>query len=221
MNKRILSIINNSIIVILTAFACYCTFSGFTFMPTKFVLTVRGLSNFKYFTVDSNIFVGLVSFVFIILEILVLKKKIKKIPVWLYVIKHVATTSIAITFFTTLLFLGPTIETGFFSLYTNGNLFFHLIIPVLAMLGYILFDKYKNKYVYCLYSIIPFIMYSFYYVPNVFTHLVDGHTINTYDFYGFFHGNPNSIYVFYPIMLIVVYTLSSILYWFNNKTLKK
>lgn len=221
MKKQYISIINNVLITIFVTFATVSMITGYHFMPNVATLEGKGLYCFKFFTVDSNILMGIVSFVFAIFEILKLKKKIKKIPLWLYIVKHVATTSVALTFFTTLLFLGPTIETGFISLYTNANLFYHLIVPVQAMLGYIIFDSYKNKHVYSLYSLIPFALYSLYYVPNVFLHLDNGKTSPLYDFYGFFHGNPNSIYVFYPIMLMVVYTIAAILYWLNTKFLKK
>ena len=221
MKKEIISIINNSIITACTIFATICMFANIHFMPSKFALETQGLSNFKYFTVDSNLLIGAVCFIFAICEILKLKKKIKEIPKWLYILKHVATAGIALTFFTTCLFLGPTIDTGFFSLYTNANLFYHFIIPVLAMLGYILFDKYDSNYKQCLYCLIPMVIYSFYYVPNVLLHLVDGKTALAYDFYGFFHGNPNSIFVFYPLMLSVVYVIAVVLYTLNKKILKK
>ena len=221
MKKQIISIINNSIITTCTIFATICMFANIHFMPSKFALETQGLSNFKYFTVDSNIFIGIVCFIFMIYEILKLKKKIKEIPRWLYILKHVATTAIGLTFFTTCLFLGPTIDTGFFSLYTNANLFYHFIIPVLAMLGYIFLDKYESNYKQCLYSLIPMVVYSIYYVPNVLLHLDNGRSTAAYDFYGFFHGNPNSIFVFYPLMLSVVYVIAVVLYTLNKKILKK
>ena len=88
MKKQIISIINNSIITICTIFATICMFANIHFMPSKFALETQGLSNFKYFTVDSNILIGIVCFVFMIYEILKLKKKIKEIPKWLYILKQ-------------------------------------------------------------------------------------------------------------------------------------
>ena len=224
MKKNIILIINNSIIVICVIFATICMFADIHFMPSSFVLDYSGmdnLQNFKFFTVDSNLLMGIVCFVFVIYEILKLKKKIKVIPKWLYILKHVATTSVGLTFFTTCLFLGPTIDTGFFSLYTNANLFYHFIIPVLAMLGYIFLDDYDSNHKQCLYALIPMILYSFFYVPNVLLHLDNGHSTIQYDFYGFFHGNPKSIFVFYPLMLSVVYVIGIVLYTINKKYLKK
>ena len=221
MKKNIISIVNNALISVFTIFATICMFANIHFMTDILTLESQGLSNFKFFTVDSNIFIGIVCFIFVIYEILLLKKKIKEIPKWLYILKHVATTAIALTFFTTCLFLGPTIETGFFSLYTNANLFYHFIIPVLAMLGYIFLDKYDSNYKQCLYCLIPMVVYSIYYVPNVLLHLDNGRSILQYDFYGFFHGNPNSIFVFYPLMLSVVYVIAVVLYTLNKKILKK
>ena len=56
---------------------------------------------------------------------------------------------------------------------------------------------------------------------RVVLHLDNGHSTIQYDFYDFFHGNPNSIFVFYPLMLSVVYVIGIVLYTINKKYLKK
>ena len=78
--------------------------SGFKFMrgyeePAE----LTGLQAFGYFTVQSNVFMAMVSFVFAIKEIKILKGKIETIPFKYYIFKMIATTAIGLTFCTVLI----------------------------------------------------------------------------------------------------------------------
>ena len=88
-NTRIkISLAFNILTVILTVIALAISLSGLKFMngyETHGELT--GLQAFGYFTVQSNVFVAMVSIAFAIKEIQLLKGKITQIPLKYYKLK--------------------------------------------------------------------------------------------------------------------------------------
>lgn len=220
MKKLKVSFILNIIIFVLVVIATIMMFCGIRFTTNDIALEATKLSMFKYYTVDSNIFAGLGSLTLLIYQYLLMKKKIKKIPNAVYIFKHMGVIGVSLTFITTLLFLGPTIPTGFFSLYTNSNFFFHLVIPIVCFVSFCFFDKFEQKKSYTLYSLIPTFIYSIFYFGNIIMHITDGLVDIKYDFYGFLNGKfINVIYVL-PIMFAITYLISLGLLKLNNKMLK-
>ena len=88
MRKRIyMSLFINIIIFLLVVIASIIMFTGFRFMfGHEIALESTKLGMFRFFTVDSNIFMGIIAFVFSINEILFLKGKIKKIKLKYYIL---------------------------------------------------------------------------------------------------------------------------------------
>ena len=82
-------------------------FTGFKFMSNTQVLSTPGLEVFKYYTVDSNILVGMASLLLIIYEVLYMKKRISIIPKWVYLLKYICTVAVTLTFLVTLIYLTP------------------------------------------------------------------------------------------------------------------
>lgn len=217
MQKIKISLFFNIIIIISVAFATICMMNGIYFMGEELLLTSTGPGLFKFFTVQSNVLMGIIALVFAVCEVLVLTKKIKEIHKHLYVLKLICTVGVVLTFLTTALFLAPTSSKGYFALFKNANLFLHLIIPVLSAVTFIFFektDKIKFKYV-CL-GVVPMLLYGIYYVINIFSHIVDGKVIPEYDWYGFAVGGVYTIFITFPIMLIVTYLISLALWKFNK-----
>ena len=206
-----ISLVLNILIIILVLLGSIFMFTGFTFMPSKTLLEASKIEMFKFYTVDSNILMALISFVFVIFEI----KNDKHIPKGIYILKMVGTSAIALTFLVTLLFLAP--QYGFYAMYNNNNLFFHLIVPVLSITTYILFEKYDNKYRYALLGIIPMFIYSIYYTSLILINLDNGGLTFKYDFYGFLNGNINNIYIVIPSIYLVSYLISLSLVCLNKK----
>ena len=217
MKKIKISLILNIIIVVLVTVASVFMFTGFKFMPGESLLEVSKLEMFKFYTVDSNIVMGLISLIFIIYERKLLKKEIKEIPKKIYILKLIGTSGIALTFVTTTFFLGPSY--GFYAMFNNNNLFFHLIIPVLSIITYIFFEKHDNKFKYAFFGIIPMFLYSIFYTINILIHLDNGGLTFKYDFYGFLQGNLNNIYIVIPVIYLMSYIIS-ILIIFGNKKCK-
>ena len=127
MNKKSIkiSLVINIIIVLLTVFATIIMFTGFRFMHgSEPILETTKFGVFKFFTVDSNVFMGIVSLAFIIEEIKLLRGKIKDITKTMYIFKLMSTTAVTITFLTVFLYLGPISDGGIISMLQNSNLFF-------------------------------------------------------------------------------------------------
>ena len=184
-------------------------FTGFKFMPSKTLLEASKIEMFKFYTVDSNILMAIISLIFICYEIK------GEIPNKIYLLKMIGTSAITLTFITTLFFLAP--QYGFYAMYNNNNLFFHFIVPVLSIITYILYEKHDNKYKYAILGIIPMFIYSIYYTSMVLVNLDNGGLTFKYDFYGFLNGNINNIFIVIPSIYLVSYLISLGVIFLNKK----
>ena len=209
------SLICNTLIVTFVLIGSIFMFCGITFMKDVTLLESSNISMFRFYTVDSNILIGLISFIFIIYEFKLLKNKIKEIPKFIYILKLIGTCTIALTFFTTLLFLAP--QYGFYAMYNNNNIFLHLLVPLLSLITYCFYEKHDNKYIYALYGIIPMFIYSIYYMTRVLIHLNNDGLSFKYDFYGFLNGNINNIFIVVPVIYLFTYIISILIIKLNKK----
>lgn len=219
MKKIKIAFIINIVIIICTLLATIIMFTGFRFMSgNELVLESTKLGMFKFFTVDSNIFMGIVSLIFSIDEYKLLCGKIKEISLKKYILKLMATVSVGLTFFTVLFYLGPISEGGLYSMLLNSNLFFHLIIPMLSIINFIFFENSNNlKFKHSFYGIIPMICYSIFYMVNVFSHIENGKVSVEYDWYWFVQNGVWSCVIVIPIIFIFTFLISFVLNKLNNK----
>lgn len=218
-----LSFFFNIVIVVFVIIATVIMCTGVEFMKNKYapVLTASKISMFKYFTVDSNIFMGIASLIFMIYEDKLLRKKIESIPKGVYLLKLVATSAVSVTFFVVLFYLGPISKGGLMSMFVNSNLFYHLIIPVFSIITFIAYektDKLKIKDTLC--GIIPTIIYGFYYLINILLHIENGKVTPVYDWYYFIQNGVWTAVIVTPIMFIISYIICFML-WDLNKIGKK
>lgn len=178
-----------------------------------------------YFTVNSNIFLVICSIFAAVFYALSLFKG-KEVPYYVSMIKLTSTTAVSLTFFTTVFFLTPTF--GFsnlalmISLYTGPSLFMHVLSPVLAMVGFSLFEiQNKIKFKHVAFAIIPIVIYQIIYISFVFA------TGNLhYDLYGFVHSYEGDyLHVDRAIITIILIPILSFglasLWWFLNKLSRK
>ena len=137
-NKLKMSLVINIIIFLLTVFSTIVMMAGIKFMHgAEPVLEVTKLGVFKFFTVDSNILMGLIALLFAMEEIKILKGTKKEINNKLYILKLLSTTAVSITFIVVFTYLGAIVEGGIPAMLQNSNMFFHLIIPVLSIITFI------------------------------------------------------------------------------------
>ena len=181
-------------------------------------LSENNLSVFKYFTFQSNIFVGTIAAVYAYYQLLILLNKKDKIPHVLLVFNHVGVTAVGLTFFIVVLFLAP--GYGFDKMYNNANLFFHALVPIIAMLNYLFFLKEnKIKFLETIFAVIPPISYGIVYFIVVASQ--NGYGDLKIDFYGFGAKGPLIGAFNFLAVTIIAYTIGLFLFFINNLVFKK
>ena len=174
------------------------TIAGIVLMLTgkngEGALQTSGIGNFKFYTVLSNVFCGLVAAVYLVF--ILLKKDTDKIRV----LKLAAVCGVAITFAVVAFMFGPLY--GFPQFYKRGNLFFHLLEPLAAMAEFIFIRRKKIPFKYTVISAVPTLLYGIGYMTNILINGVGGPWPDTNDFYAFLSwGWPVGIAIFAVITL--------------------
>ena len=207
----------NLVIFVFTIFATIVMLTGFKFMDGEFALEVTKLGVFKFFTVDSNIFMGVISLIFAIKGIKLLKGKISEISKNYYILKLMATTGVTLTFIVVFGYLGLIVEGGLASLLKNSNLFFHLLIPVVSVLTFICFER-NNKLNFkdTKWGIVPTALYGVFYLINALVHIQNGKVPPAYDWYWFVQGGLWQAFIVVPLIFAVTFLISYLLYRFNR-----
>ena len=187
--RKLISRILNLIIAILVLWA----WLSMTFKTGRHdSLSTGGFQNLRYFTVLSNLLQGGVSLAYVFG---------RKTGRW----KYAATVSVALTFFVVLLFLGPAY--GYDSMYTGANFWFHLVVPVLAMVDFLIFDREDTFSIRdSFFTMIPMLAYSSFYIGNL---LLNG--VKRNDWYGFAKGGPLSAVMAFLIILATNWVIALLL----------
>ena len=189
-----------------------------TIFDVRFMVDLPRLSSqsiFMTFTGLSNVFIGLVCLGCAIYRII--KKEIT-LPAYLLLIKIIALADITITFVITATYLAPSIGSSWWRLYINNNLFNHFLTPLLAVITFLILERYREfSWKYCFLSLVPLLLYGVLYLTNVYTHLTpEGKTDLTYDIYGFCRFGTGILVLFLIGFMAISFGLT-LLYWFLNK----
>jgi len=180
-------------------------------------LDKAGFSIFQFFTVDSNILLGISSLILAIYEYKAIKNKKSVIPRWVYVLKYAGTSAVALTFVITLVWLSPSLGKNFYLLYLNSNFIFHLVAPILAFISYIKYEKNDLGFKSTFLCFIPLFIYAIYYVTNLLVHFGSNGVDPKYDIYGFVKGGKESIIIALIVISIITYISSYVIYKLNKK----
>lgn len=216
-----ISIILNTLIFVFTLFATIAMIIGFKFMGQFEVLSERNFKSFKFFTVDSNVFAGLVSLAYVIYKFTASGKKSEKLPKVFYILKLAAATGVTLTMMVTVFYLAPTSNGNFLGYFKNSNFFMHLITPLLCIISFIFFEAAEpQKFVMSIPGIIPMMLYSFFYTPNVLLHLENGKVVKTYDWYNFLAAGAQSVCYIVPVLYVITWIFALGL-WAANKKFAK
>ena len=210
MNKKvwITNVIISASIVLLTILGVFLMFFG----PGGALAEARW-DVFKYFTVQSNLFVAITAGISLFY---LLFKKDKEYPGWLIISKLVSAVSVGITFFVVIIYLGPIY--GYPFLYSGANFLFHGLVPALAMVAFILAEpKHKFKFINNIYSLIPVAIYGTIYMINVAVHNDYGNYKGN-DWYAFGTYGPGIGVVFLFGIIAMEFILSIALYFLYQKT---
>lgn len=222
MKKQKTSLILNLINIAFILFATLAMMFRFKFMKGEELLVSENINVFKFFTVDSNILLLIVSIIYVIYLILLLKQKIEVIPKWVFILKIIGTVQVGITMVVTVCFLTFITGSKWLSLFMNSNLFFHLLCPTIAFVSLIGFEHdHQTTFKELLFSLIPLGLYSIFYTYNVLSHMENGKVSMEYDFYAFAQGGALTIIISVITIIGLCLLLTEIINIFNKKHFKK
>ena len=193
--------IANIILALLELFSVTWMMSGFS----KGILSGGGLRVLKYFTIDSNIYLGIVSFLAALNLYPVIRNQKNEVSAIIYLLKLSGTAAVTVTMLVTVFFLEPTMGRyfGYFALFANANLFLHLLNPIAAIVTWICFEKNDALSVKHIYpAALPTLVYALYYVIEVLLHTENGIIQQGYDWYGFFILGLRSALIVMPVFII-------------------
>ena len=199
---------------ILFAFMIFSVLYMFLAPKSNDALVANTIEALKFFTVESNIFIGIAALISFIYN----RKDLN--PKWVSILKYVSTGTVALTFFTVMVYLGPLI--GYISLMQGTNLFMHLVTPVYAIFHWFFFEP-KNedlKFKHTFLSIGPSTLYGIVYMTNLA--ITGGYGTTENDWYAFGTFGLGIGMIVFLVMLIMMYGLGVLLYfghikWFNKK----
>ena len=199
-------LIFNTVIVILTAIGIVLMVTG---KSEEGALQSSGIENFKFYTVLTNVFCGLVALICLVL--LVAKKNTDKMAAF----KLAAVCGVAITFAVVAFMFGPLY--GYPQFYKRGNLFFHLLEPLVAIVEFILIRRKKIPFKYTVIAAVPTLLYGIGYMTNILINGIGGPWPDTNDFYAFLSwGWPVGIAIF-AVITMLAFTVACIFRAVSNK----
>lgn len=172
-----LTLLSSALIVVLTAVGTAVSLTS----RSVNLLTAYGLQNLKYFTVDSNLFLGLVCLTELLLAAARRAGRIAEIPAWIGTLQYIAAVAVALTFTVVMVFFGPAV--GYAPLLREGNLYFHLLVPLLALISFCTLRR--GRYIPLrdtALALIPSVLYGAYYTVTL---LLYGAHFPSTDWYGF------------------------------------
>jgi len=120
----------------LAVFACACTGVIATSIGSHGMMNGSAI---LYYTIQSNIWIGLTSLLFFAAEIIGLIGKRVAITKWMYVVKYIFIVAITLTMVVFWAMIAPTMY-GTSYLLSASNLFAHTLTPLLAIASFVGFD---------------------------------------------------------------------------------
>ena len=216
MNKMRTAFTLNILIFALVVFAIAWMLSGIN----PGVLSIGRIEAFKYFTIDSNILMGICALVAALDQRKVLKGAKSEVSASSYILKLAGTTSVTLTMIITVFFLTPTAAAtyGVLALFYYSNFFLHLVNPILSIVVFIAFEKtVEIRAKHTLTAIVPMLAYAVFYVASAATHIHDGMIDVGYDWYGFFFAGIQSVVFVVPILVVLTYAISFVLWKLNRR----
>ena len=193
---RRLSIVFKILIVIFVIIGTVIMFMGAAYDTG---LATSGFYNLKYYTVLSNLICGIVT----LIDLLTLVIKKRRISV---LFRLIAVSAVGVTFGVVAFFLQPMYRE--MNMYQGGNLWFHLIIPVTAMIEFICFDEdnWQGKdsfpFKYTIIAATSSVIYGFGYLINILIN-GKGEWPHSNDWYGFLNwGYPVGAIIFVVVVVL-------------------
>ena len=191
MNKKDkVQVILNLLIVVFVGFGTYAMLTN---VESGSGLTSSGIENLKYFTVLSNELCGIVALLWLVFCFMGKKQML--------LAKMMGASATGLTFLIIAAFLQPMYPD--LNLYKGGNFWFHLVVPLIAMLEFVLTErKEKIPFRYTIFSAALALIYGIGYLINIGLNGI-GTWPESNDWYGFLNwGYPVGIAIFAVIVLM-------------------
>ena len=134
----------------------------------------NGRKAFRFFTVQSNAFCAVAA----LMVCLAPGQR------WAWLMKYVGTAAVTVTMLTVFVFLGPSMG-GVGELLRGGDLFMHLLTPLMAILSFALFERRGMGFATALWGLLPVTLYGLWYLYKIIYAPEDR---RWEDFYGFNRG---------------------------------
>lgn len=145
--EKVVSLINKGIVVISVIMGVILS------VLQRTDAFMSGASTFLYFTIQSNIWIGLICLVFIIIEIINRIKHVNFYKRWMYIIKFIFTVSITLTGLVFCTVLAPTMKALAWNI---TNVLTHVIVPLFSIIDlFVDRSNFKYSHKHCLLSLIP------------------------------------------------------------------
>ena len=164
--------------LLLAALVLWSWLTMFTGYDTGTMLTAARLRSLKYFTLDSNLLAAATALIAAYYELF----RGGTLPVWVRSLKLAGAASVAVTFLTVAVYLGP--RYGYRSMFAGVNLHLHLTAPLLAI-GIFCFleGSHALSFRHTFTAVIPLLIYAACYLGNILINGI-GTGPNTNDWYG-------------------------------------
>ena len=188
------------------------------------VLTTSGAEMFKFFTIDSNVLMGVIA-LFTALQLRqVIRGQREDLSTACYVWYLAGTVGVTLTMLVTVFFLEPTMapQFGLFALFAGSNFLLHLFNPLLAILTFTVFEKTRKiPFRHTLTGIVPMVLYAVFYLANCMRHAVNGMVDIAYDWYGFLAGGVKTVWIVIPVIFLFTWLISIALWRLNRRKTEK
>lgn len=203
----------NVITAVLVLFAVLWMFSGIQFGYIDPDLQSFRFRIFRYYTVDSNVLMGLAAAILAREEKKVLTGQKAAVEPFYYGLKLAGVTGVTLTMLVTVCFLAPGFENGWLICFNNSAILLHLIIPLLSIFTFLVFERTPViPWKYTLFAILSVVIYGSCYMINCIVH-ASGNTVPAAaDWYHFCDGGLKAGLLAFPVILLVSYGISVLLW---------
>ena len=144
---------------------CLGTYQMMTGLIPGTSFTDKGLRALRYFTVLSNLLMGLAALLYGIALLRLLLHRTKRVPKWNQVLLLMGAASVGLTFLVVIGFLLPVLRVK--DMFHGANLWFHLVVPLLSMGSYAFLDRFaqlKKRAIFL--GALPMLLYGLFYTGN-------------------------------------------------------
>ncbi len=206
--KKNLNYILNTIIVLLVAIGTVVMFYS---KANATGLMDSGLANFKYYTVLSNEFAGIIA----VCQLAAYARG----KGYLKALKLTAVTAVSLTFLVVAFFFGPLY--GWLSLYQDANLFFHLIVPVVCMVEFLTARDAEHLSIRdSMLASLSTVVYGIVYLVNILIN-GKGEWPHSNDWYGFLNWGYGMGAVIFAGIILTAFGTACLLRFIKRKTGKR